>query len=258
MAHSKLHKVNTGKGPLVVAHRGSSGTAPENTLAAFRLAIEAGVQMIELDVRMTQDYHFVVIHDRTVDRTTNGTGHVWSMKLQDVKFLDAGSWFSPRFHTERIPSLREVMDMLPPSVGLNIEVKTDGDPRREHALEESLVLVLRERRMEGNVLISSFDHQHLRRLHRLDPELLLGALYYPVRDFAKKPSTIARQLGASAFICSRTQLRKRFVNDAHQHNVFVGVYGINTTRHLAEVCRFGVDAVVTDFPEKIVPALKMR
>ena len=243
---------------LVVGHRGSSGTAPENTIASFRQAIDAGVDMIELDVRMSRDYHLIVIHDKTVDRTTNGKGSVWSKTLQELKILDAGSWFSARFGGEQIPTLREVMDLLPPKVGLNIEVKTDGDPRRERALEESLVLTLREQRMEGTLMVSSFDHRHLRRLHRLDPGLVLGALYHPVRDIAKKPSGIARQTGASAFICSRTQLRRNFVDDVRSHKMFLGVYGVNTPDELAKVQRYGVDAVVSDYPQRILQALRIR
>jgi glycerophosphoryl diester phosphodiesterase len=242
---------------LVVAHRGSSGTAPENTMAAFKLAIDAGVDMLELDIRMTKDFHLVVIHDRDVRRTTGGTGFVWDLTLQDLRFLDAGSWFSPRFRGERIPTLREVISMLPAHVGLNIEVKTDGDPRKEHALEESLVLALHERMMEGRVLISSFDHRHLRRLHRLDPELHLGALYFPLRDLAKKPSSIVRRVGGKVFICSRTQLRRRFVEDAHRHDIFVAVYGVNTLEHVAQVRHYGVDAVVTDYPDRIVRAARV-
>lgn len=240
---------------MVVAHRGGSGTAPENTMAAFKGAIDAGVDMIELDTRMTKDYHLVVFHDRNLRRTTNGTGFVWESTLQELRVLDAGSWFSPRFRGERIPTLREVMDLLPPQVGLNIEVKTDGDPREKRVLEESLVLLLREQRMEGRVLISSFDHSHLRRLHRLAPELHLGALYFPLRDFAKKPSSLTRRLGAKAFICSLSQIRKRSVVDAHQHGIFVGVYGVNTLEQLAQARRYGVDAVVTDFPAKIQRAV---
>lgn len=243
---------------LVVAHRGSSGTAPENTLAAFRLAIEAGVDMIEIDIRMTRDYHLVVHHDRRLGRTNNGTGFVWDRSLQELRLLDAGSWYSPKFRGEPIPSLREVMDMVPPGVGLNIEVKTDGDPRKNHALEESCILMVRERGFEKRVIFSSFDHKLLRRLHSLDPEVQIGALYVPVRDMAKKPSAIARRTGAAAFICSRTQLRRRQVIDAHEHAMKVAVYGVNSVTHLSEVLRSGADVIVTDFPERMVRALRAR
>jgi len=243
---------------LVVAHRGSSGSAPENTLAAFRMAIDAGVDMIELDVRMTKDYHLVVHHDARLGRTVRGSGFVWEKTLQDFRFLDAGGWFAPRFRGETVPSLREVMDLLPSHVGLNIEVKTDGDPRKDRAMEESCILLIRERGFEKRVILSSFDHALLRRLHSLDPALAIGALYVPVRDLARKPSAIARRTGATAFICSRTQLRRRHVEDAHAHDIAVAVYGINTLAHLAGVRRRGVDVVVTDFPERIVRAVRQH
>ena len=258
MSSPHLHIPAPGEQLLVVGHRGSSGTAPENTMASFRAAIDAGADMIELDVRMTKDYHFVVIHDRRLERTTNGKGNVWDLTLQQIRFFDAGAWFSPRFRGEHVPTLREVMDMLPDNVGLNIEVKTDGDKRTALALEESLVLIVREVRMGGRILISSFDHRHLARLHQMDPELRLGALYHPVRDVSKTPSRIARRIGASAFICSRAQIRKRFVDDAHRHGLFVGVYGVDSVKHLARMRAFGVDAVVTDYPEKIARAVRQR
>jgi glycerophosphoryl diester phosphodiesterase len=212
--------------------------------------------MLELDVRMTADYHLVVMHDRDVRRTTNGRGRVSTLRLQELKLLDAGSWFSRRFRGEQVPTLREVMESLPANVALNIEVKTDGDHRKNLALEESLILLIREQGMEGRVLVSSFDHGHLRRMNRHDPSLPLGAIYFPIRDLSRLPSVIARRCGATAFICSRTQLRRRSVEDAHRHNLFIGVYGINTVEQLTRVRRFGVDAIVTDNPGKLARAAR--
>ncbi len=244
--------------PLVVAHRGSSGSAPENTMAAFRMAIEEGVDMIELDVRMTKDFELVVHHDADLRRTTNGSGFIWKKTLDELKHLDAGSWYSPKFADERIPTLREVIDLLPANINLNIEIKSDGDVRRGIAFEDACIRVIREKGFAHRVLVSSFDHKFLRRFHKLDPAIRIGALYLPVRDAAKKPSTLERRLGASAFICSRTQLRKRFIADAHQHDIMVACYVVNTVRQLERMIRFGVDAVVTDFPRRIVRALNER
>jgi glycerophosphoryl diester phosphodiesterase len=227
-------------------------------MAAFRKAIAAGVDMIELDVRMTKDYHLVVMHDRTVRRTTNGTGAVCEMSLQDLKSLDAGSWYGPRFRGEQVPTLREVMEMLPSRVGLNIEVKTDGDRRPDRALEESLVLIIREQNMTSRVLVSSFNHGHLRRMHMLDPSIPLGVLYVPVRDLARAPSALARRCGASAFICSRTQVRKRFVADAHKHGLVVAVYGVNTAEQYWSMKSYGIDAIVTDDPDKIARLMQEK
>jgi glycerophosphoryl diester phosphodiesterase len=237
---------------LISAHRGSSGTAPENTLAAFRLAVKAGVDMIELDVRLTADRHLVVFHDRRLGRTAHGSGLIWTKTLAELRGPDAGSWFSPRFRGEKIPTLHDVFRAVPRKVGLNIEVKTDGDPRKNAEIEEVLLAAIRSEAGERTILISSFNHGLLRELHQRAPHLKLGALYMPVRDVAKKPSALARRLGVSAFICSRSQLRRRFVRNAHHHGLAVIVYGVNSARHLARARRYAVDAIITDFPETMV------
>jgi len=225
-------------------------------MAAFRHAIDAGADMIELDVRMTRDFELVVHHDRSLGRTSNGSGRIWEVTYDDLRSLDAGGWFARRFSGERIPTLRDVLGELPVSVGLNIEVKTDGDTRRRIALPESVLLTIREARRETSVLVSSFDHKFLRRLHQLDPALDLGALYLPIRDGLRAPSRIARSAYAGTFICSRTQLRTRHVRDAHARGIAVGTYGVNHALDLFAVCRMGVDAVITDFPARIIHALQ--
>ncbi len=241
--------------PIVIAHRGSSGTAPENTLTAFREAVEAGAQMIELDVRMTRDYELAVMHDRRVDRTTNGCGYVWDQTMAELRELDAGSWFSPRFRGEKVPSLRSVLGSLPFHVGVNIEVKTDGEPRTDTALAESLILLIRELRLERRAVVSSFDHRFLRRLHRSDPQILTGILYLSLRDLGRKPSALARATGAVTFVCSRAQLRRRFIADAHASGLRVACYTVNTLSQLRQMQRAGVDAVITNYPRRIIAAL---
>ncbi|HEY8531638.1 MAG TPA: glycerophosphodiester phosphodiesterase family protein, partial [Limnochorda sp.] len=112
--------------PLILAHRGASAEAPENTLAAFRLALEQGADGFELDIHRTRDGHLVVCHDERVDRTTDGTGFIGSMTLAELKKLDAGRWFDARFAGERIPTLDEVWALVEEAGGirlLNIEVK---------------------------------------------------------------------------------------------------------------------------------------
>lgn len=234
-----------------MAHRGCSASAPENTLAAFSMAIDHGADMVELDVRLTRDFFLVVHHDQNVRRTTNGKGNIWDLTLEELRRLDAGSWFSPRFRQERIPTLRQVMELLPDHVSMNIEVKSDGDPRKKIALEEACILAVLEKRFEDRTIISSFDHKFLKRIHALYPAISTGALYVPMRDARKSPSQLARSLGVHAFICSRTQMRQRFVADAHDHNLIVGCYTINSAAHLETMLRLNVDAIITDDPGKI-------
>lgn len=244
------------KTPLIVAHRGASGSSPENTMAAFRKAVQAGADMIELDVRLTKDFHLVVHHDRNVRRTTNGKGNIWDLTLEQLRTLDAGSWFSPKFQRERIPTLREVMEfLLPTRVNLNIEVKTDGDPRKRTHFEECVILIILEKRFEERALVSSFDHKFLKHMHSLFPTIKTGALYHPVRDVRKKPSTLCQRIGASAFICSRTQLRRRMIDDVRAHGLILASYGVNTPQDFDTIVDLGVDAVVTDWPDKMVKRL---
>lgn len=237
--------------PLIVAHRGSSTVAPENTLAAFRRAIADGADMIELDVRMTKDFELVVLHDRRVNRTTDGRGNVWDLTLAELQTLDAGSWFGKRFAGERIPTLRQAIDLLPHHINLNIEVKTDGEPRKNVAFEELLLLVVREKHFSRRVLVSSFDHSFLRRFHALDPDIRIGALYFPLRDAGRRPSTLARRASATVFICSVSQLRQSFTDDATGNGVALACYGVNTRKQLAKALKFGVEIIVTDRPAEM-------
>jgi glycerophosphoryl diester phosphodiesterase len=225
-------------------------------MAAFRMAVASGADMIEFDVRMTRDFELVVHHDRSLGRTSDGSGRIWDLTLAEVQEADAGSWYSRRFAGERIPTLRDVLSGIPVSVGLNIEVKSDGDRRRGVALPESILLLVREARREGSVIVSSFDHAFLRRLHHLDPSLRLGALYIPVRDGLRSPSQIARRTGATVFICGRTQLRGRHMRDARAAGLAVAVYGVNTPAECEAASRAGVDAVITDNPARILRALR--
>ena len=252
-----------GQRPLVAAHRGSSGSAPENTMAAFRMAAAAGADMIEFDVRMTGDFELVVHHDRRLGRTSDGSGRIGDLTLRDIKTFDAGSWYSRRFRGERIPTLHEVLEEFPRSLGMNIEVKTDGETRKGIALAESVLRAVLEFRPPGRTesgtgptFVSSFNHAFLRRLHMLDPSVRTGALYLRIRDGFRPASRIARRAGASVFVCSRAQLRARHIRDARTHDLTVAVYGVNTRRDLAAVRRAGADVVITDYPERIIRALR--
>lgn len=241
--------------PLVVGHRGSAGAAPENTMAAFRMAADAGADMIEFDVRMTRDGELVVHHDRRLGRTSDGKGRVRALDAADLRAADAGLWFGRRFRGERIPLLADVLSAVPRSVGLDIEVKTDGDRARLGAIARALARALRRARRHEGVVVTSFDHGFLRRLHRLDPAIRLGVLYVPVRDRFRSAGAIARRSGAAMFICSRRQLRRRHLREAHAAGVSVAVYGVNTAEDAAAAARAGVDIVITDHPGRILRTL---
>jgi glycerophosphoryl diester phosphodiesterase len=160
--------------PLLGAHRGNAAECPENTLAAFRSAIELGVDLIECDVHLTADQRLAVIHDHQLDRTTNGRGLVRDHAMAQLQALDAGSWKDPRFRGERIPELREVLALARGRVGVAIEIK--NHPIAYPGLEPILVEAVQAAGMTDQVIVISFDHGAIRRLHDLDAHLLTGAL----------------------------------------------------------------------------------
>ncbi|MDQ3693322.1 MAG: hypothetical protein M3464_06820, partial [Chloroflexota bacterium] len=145
--------------PLIGAHRGAAAYAPENTLAAFAEGIRRGADMLELDIHLSREGEVVVIHDHTVDRTTDGRGYVHDLTVADLKRLDAGAWFDPRFAGERIPTLREVIEHVDRRLPLTIEVK--GLPRAANALSDALVDLLEQMRMTGDLLVIAFDHEQV-------------------------------------------------------------------------------------------------
>ncbi|MBC2712014.1 MAG: glycerophosphodiester phosphodiesterase [Desulfosarcina sp.] len=164
--------------PLFIAHRGCSARYPENTLAAFKGAIDAGAHMIELDVNLSKDRQLVVIHDKTVDRTTSGTGAVNAFTLTQLSQLDAGSWFDPRFNAERLPTLAQVLDEVKGHMLVNIEIKPEAFEAQgpADAVERQVLDMIREKKMRDDVLVSSFEWQVLENLRKLEPGIALGLL----------------------------------------------------------------------------------
>jgi glycerophosphoryl diester phosphodiesterase len=243
---------------LVIGHRGSAGTAPENTLASFRRAAADGAAMIEFDVRMSRDGHLIVIHDRRLNRTTNGRGSVYRLDLEAIRSVDAGVMFGPEFRGERVPLLDEVFDAVPDSVGLNIEVKTEGDPFWRRTMAPAIAAAVGKRSGRRRILVSSFNHALLRQLHRLDPAIAIGVLSLPVRDSGKRPSALARTAGAATYICGNARLRRRLVDEAHRSNITVFVYGINTPAQMKRALAFGCDGVITDYPGRLGRLLPAR
>ena len=243
---------------LVIAHRGSSGLAPENTLAAFRQAVRDRADMIELDVRLSRDGELMVIHDRRLYRTTGMRGKVREWTAAALGRLNAGAGHGRAYGQERIPMLTTVLRVLPRTMGLNVEAKTDGDRRRSGLLVERLGALLSSATEKRRIMVSSFDHAFLRQLHRRYPSLTTGVLYLKVRDFGRSPVRLARPAGASFFICSRAQLRNRWLAAAHAKGVHVLVYGVRSVRQALLLRRRGVDGVITDYPARMRRALSVQ
>ena len=233
--------------PLILAHRGASQRAPENTLAAFRLALDMGADGVELDVQLCKDGEAVVIHDFTVDETTGGQGWVKDFTLAELQALDAGAWYATEFAGERIPTLAQVLQELGPWLVLNIELKTrtpftDGLEAEVVRLVEDAVLVRR-------VIISSFDPLALWRVRRLNRHISTGLLYAPdlpryLRDRWLQP------LARPAALHPRwDMLDERTVAAAHRRGLAVHPWTCDDPDALRRLVSWGVDAIITNRPD---------
>jgi glycerophosphoryl diester phosphodiesterase len=234
---------------MLIAHRGASGTAPENTLAAFRQAIKVGALWLEMDVCSSRDGEIVVIHDDTLERTTNGRGRVRDCSLAELKRLDAGSWFHKRFKAERIPTLREALLLARRSgVGLLIEMKpgTYLDGR----FERDLVRLLERERMIGKAFVMSFNHSAVGRVKRIEPRiktLLLVARRTALSRLLRQIRTHrADGLSVAARLADKT-----LANSLHVHGKLLITWTVNSLREAKRLTAAGVDGLTTDWPERL-------
>lgn len=237
--------------PLVIAHRGSSGTAPENTITALSHAIAQGADAVECDVRLSKDNEVVVFHDATLRRTTDGRGYVRDHSVQHLKQFDAGSWFASSFAGERIPTLAETLEFVNGRIGINIELKSVREVRNSRELVNRCLEEIERSRALEYVLITSFQHSLLQRVKGQNPNVTVGVLYHPLLHAGQSPSRLARQVGAKVFVCSLRFLRRRMVADAHRCGIAVAAYTINTKQHLQRCLALGLDGVVTNFPGRM-------
>lgn len=237
------------EGIFVTAHRGSSGTAPENTLSAFRQAVRAGAKMVEIDVQMTSDNHIIAFHDPKLGRTAKGRQRTSKLTFDEIKSLDAGSWFSKDFAGEKVPSLKEVIAEIHGKAYLNIEIKSETGENSEDKLKE-IIKVVYFTGYEAHTLFGSFDYPLLALLKELDPNLPTAAIRIPFDKYL--PSDIAKETGCEAFVCSRKEISDKIAEDALKHNIFIGVYSIDKPKHLKKVMKYQIRTIVTNYPAKII------
>ncbi|MCX7737617.1 MAG: glycerophosphodiester phosphodiesterase family protein [Candidatus Kapabacteria bacterium] len=238
---------------LIVAHRGSSGTAPENTLSAFKQALEAGANMIEADIQVTSDNEIVVFHDKGLSRTTDGSGFTKNQSLSEIKSLDAGSWFDEKFSGERIPLLSEVLELINNKAYLNLEIKNINN---EHYLDNlnKILSILFDFGYQDKALISSFYYNSLKYIKSQFPEIPTAAIKIPKDN--RLPSEIANEIACDAFVCSITEINDEIVQDALNNNIYVGIYSIDKRDDLITALNFKAKAIVTNYPAKIIEELK--
>ena len=245
------------KRPLVVAHRGSSAVAPENTLAAFQRAVDDHADAVELDIRLTSDGEVIVFHDSQLRRTTNGRGKVEQHTFADLRRLTAGAWFDRTFSSETIPTLDEVLELLPRRIGVNIEIKSDLRSRRSSDIVRRCCSIIRKHRAESSVLVSSFHHAFILDVRRLLPSVATGLLFHPLKRVGRSAVATTVRAQAEYAIFGGATLRKAVLRKAHAHGIKVGEFTVNTPRRFARSLRYGVDIIFTDDPAALMLLRKL-
>lgn len=235
---------------LTIAHRGASAYYPENTMAAFKAAIEMQADMLELDILLSKDGKVVVIHDETLDRTTNGTGPVAEQTLAELKQLDAGSWFDKKFKGEPIPTLRDALELAKDSINVNIEIKTEAVSDEMYGgIEEKALELVDALEMRDQVIFSSFDYRAIAHLNQLDPGIPVAVLYNKSLKNPKKPSALVDSLGAEGFNCSYKQLSNKWMRNTSSAGIPVLVYTINRELRMQTLIKRGVAGIFSDKPD---------
>jgi glycerophosphoryl diester phosphodiesterase len=259
----------TGEWPANLAHRGASTLAPENTIEAFRIAVEAGAGGLELDVHLTRDGHVVVIHDPTVDRTTNGRGAVSEMTVDELRGFDAGYDFSPdggitrpyRGRGVRVPTLEEVLEQFP-GIAVNIDIKAAYP-----GVEAAVLEVLREANAWGRTLVVSIPYRIVKRFRKISGgHVSTGASRWEIGVFYILSRLRLERLVSPAYDALQVPLRQRgipvvtprFVRAAHARGVRVDVWTINRADEMRRLLDLAVDVIMTDRPGTLAEVLKQR
>lgn len=237
---------------LIYGHRGASGHAPENTLEAFRLAMDMGADGFELDVHMSRDGELVVIHDESVDRTTDGTGLVKDLTLAHLKALDASNHME-RYKGARIPTLAEVYDLIRDTNHIvNVEIKTDECFYPQ--IEEKCLALAKEKGVEDRILYSSFNHHTLLKMRQLKPDVKLGMLF---GDIMLRPWEYAKNLDVDYLHPMKMNIYvPGFGEETHKAGFGINMWTINDEETMLECLRQNA-GIITNYPDVAI-ALRDR
>lgn len=239
-----------------IAHRGSSGNAPENTIAAIQKAVDQNSNYIEIDVHMSKDGHIIVFHDEKLSRTTNGTGKIKNKTLIELKKLDAGSWFSERYKNEKIPTLKEILELDLKNSVLIIEVKNIDNVY--NGIEEKIVKIIKSSPFMGKVIYKSFGTEVLERFHQLDSKreilyVTIGPIFnwLLIDDWLRVGSVF--DLKISDYIqVHRYLITNKLIVKAHNLGKKIIAWDVNSQKDINKMVMLGVDIIETDFPERVL------
>lgn len=229
------------------AHRGASGYRPENTMASFIHAVELGATGIETDVQLTADGELVLIHDESLLRTTGVDKLVKDVTLAELQQYDAGSWFSPQYANERIPTLDQLLVLVQEQqLMLNIEIKSGIIVYPN--IEKLVIDKINEYNLKEKVIISSFNHYTLATCKQIDPTIATGILYM---EGLFRPWNYAQTLQADALHALHYAVTKEWVEEARQHGIIYNVWTVNEEQHMKAFVALGVAGIITDYPDRL-------
>ena len=239
--------LSTLKFPVLIAHRGYKAKYPENTLVAFEAALNSGAKMIELDITLSKDRSMVVIHDDTLDRTSDGKGAVSDYSISELKNLDVGRWFNSEFAGEKISTLREVLGKVDRRAVVNIEIKSSAfeNPAPVDAIENQVIALVRKMNLVDSVIISSFETRFLERIAALEPALALGVISREPVDAATLENFT--NLGLYSWHAWHEILTIEQVERLHAVGLKVFSFTVNEPAVFLRLSEMGVDGVFSDY-----------
>lgn len=233
--------------PVLFAHRGLSARAPENTMAAFRLAAEAGADGIETDVHLTADGRIAVIHDESVTRTTGAAGRAGKMTMAELAALDAGSWFDDRFASEGIPELWQLLELVKPT-GLLINIELKNNIERYEGLEQAVLAELKRFGMLGRIVFSSFNHESMARVKALEPRAETALLYSHVLH---RTAEYAKMCGADGIHPYHAVVKPALIEECHGAGIKVRPWTVDDPALAARLADMGVDAIISNCTDEL-------
>jgi glycerophosphoryl diester phosphodiesterase len=247
-AENILKEIYSEDRTLIFGHRGAKAYAPMNTIPAFELAVEQGADGVELDVWLSKDGYPVIIHDDTVDGTTDGHGSIQEKTLAEIKALDAGNYFDAKFAGTRVPTLDEVFEAVGKKLIINVEIKSN-ETRRE-GIEQVVADCLTRHNMQRRVIISSFDPRVLKTFREVMPDVPIGYLYAPnYRFFPEVMETLIHE----AKHPYHDLLTPEYASSLHGYRI--NTWTVNEPERVKALIELGVDAIITDKPDMAVEVL---
>lgn len=238
-----------------IAHRGASGYAPENNLSAIKKALELNSTYIEIDVHMTSDGEVVSIHDSSIDRTSNKSGKVNDYSLSQLKSFDFGSWYDEKFKEERIPSLKEVLEITAEKAVLIIELKYGSDDYK--GIEEKIVNLIKEMNLSENVILKSFSLKILNKFEKIAPNMkrlycTFGGNSWITLDNFLRFKGIFEGASFQYLQVHKYFLSENLIRKAHEKNIKVVVWDVHDEKSMQKFSKMGVDFIESDYPDLVL------